>query len=164
MAWEHLEVREATQQDEDALVVLINDAFAIEKGDFKVIDRITHDELRGYRQRGRFLVAMDGGTMLACVFVRTGDPAVSADAGYLGLLSVLPRKQKAGLGAFMTLQAEAWLQQHGCSAVELNILDVRPELRPYYEGLGYRVLRSYPTPYPERFTRPVQFVRMRKVL
>jgi ribosomal protein S18 acetylase RimI-like enzyme len=174
-----LAFRQATGADSDALVALINAAFAVEKGKFKVQERITAEELQGYWSHGTFLVAerADSGTgadgnptrhrMLACVFVEVLTPPAESRSGgvaYFALLSVDPAHQHQGLGRAMTAQAEAWAMQRGCHAMELDVLDLRPELQPMYEGMGYRVVSVRPSPVPERFTCPVQFVRMSKLL
>jgi hypothetical protein len=48
--------------------------------------------------------------------------------------------------------------------MELDTLDVRPELPPIYERMGYRIVSVRPSPVAEWFTQPVKFVRMRKTL
>jgi len=168
--------RQANAADTPALLELINTAFAVEKGKFKAQERITAaNELEGYLSRGIFLVAENTNEavaestpeMLACVFVEILSPPSESRSGgvaYFGLLSVDPEHQRQGLGREMTLRAEAWALAQGCRVMELDTLDVRPELPPIYERIGYRVVSIRPSPVPERFTQPVQFVRMRKQL
>ena len=87
-----MEIRIATGADFDAVMRLINAAFAIELS-FKVRDRINHPELEEYFGKGNFLLSEENGRPTGCVFVeRTGEHA------YLGLLSVDPSLQKQGLG------------------------------------------------------------------
>ena len=171
----HITCRQATPEDTAALIALINAAFAIEKGKFKTQERIDDAELEDYFARGVFLVAeTEGGPaqpsrreMPACVFVEILSPPAESRSGgvaYFGLLSVSPEYQRRGLGREMTLRAEAWALAQGCHAMELDTLDVRPELPPIYERMGYRIVSVRPSPVAEWFTQPVKFVRMRKTL
>jgi GNAT superfamily N-acetyltransferase len=171
-----LTYRLATLQDLPALTALINAAFAIEKGKFKSQERITaNQELEDYFARGVFLIAETEGEpaqpsrreMPACVFAEILSPPAESRGGgvaYFGLLSVAPQYQRHGLGREMTLRAEAWALAQGCHAMELDTLDVRPELPPIYERMGYRIVSVRPSPVAEWFTQPVKFVRMRKTL
>jgi GNAT superfamily N-acetyltransferase len=157
-----MRIREATWADAAAMERLINAAFSVEKGHFKQIERITQAELREHFADGTFLLAEEEGALLASVYVQ--GCTEQGEAGYLGMLSVLPALQGQGMSRRMTHEAEQWCAAHGCCAIELDTVDLRPELRIIYGKMGYAVFSTRPAPCPERFTQPVQFIRMRKLL
>ncbi len=163
-----LTIREANPADQPTLMRIINAAFAVEKlaapgqPAIKNEERLTEAELQDYASRGTFLLAEDCHPV-AAVFVQP-QPDVRPHAGFLGLLAVDPGHQRHGLGRRMTAAAEQWLAAHNCRFVELDTLDVRPELAPVYQAMGYRVVSIKPAPCPERFLVPVKFIRWRKDL
>lgn len=89
-------------------------------------------------QKGEFLLAEDGsGQVVACVYTE-----VRGDGGYLGMLSVDPPRQGTGLGRIMAEAAEKHLAERGCRGIDLRVLSPRRELLPFYEKLGYAVVRT----------------------
>lgn len=156
--------RNATPADAEALVALVNDAFLIE-ADTLAGDRIDLEEVRDRLETGGFLVCDgDGGGLDGCVYVE-----VRADGGYLGLVSVAPSRQKAGLGRDLMAAAEDWLRDAGCGVSQLWVLSVRPELSAWYERMGYRLVRTEPfeavNPPPTRtLLRPCHFLVMERAL
>jgi GNAT superfamily N-acetyltransferase len=151
--------REATTADVPALVALVNLAYRVEDA-FCVGDRCDAAELASLLETGRFLVtpALD-----ACVYVEPrADGAV-----YLGLLSVHPSRQGAGLGVALMAAAEGWARARGATRMELTVIDLREEaLHAWYAKRGYRFAGEAPVPVSKtsRFTRPVRFLRMTKAL
>jgi GNAT superfamily N-acetyltransferase len=153
-------VREARLEDAAAVEALVNAAFAVEKGRFKEMERLDRAETLAHFASGKFLLAEDAaGALVACVYVSRKE-----DVGYFGMLSVDPARQRTGLGRRMAAEAEQWCRARGCSAMELVVVDLRTELPPIYERLGYRAVGLEEAPHPERFTVPVKFLRMRKDL
>jgi GNAT superfamily N-acetyltransferase len=57
--------------------------------------------------------------------------------GYLGMLAVDPVHQGKGLGRMMVEAAEERFRIEGCEAVEIIVLNLRPELPPIYRRFGY---------------------------
>ena len=93
-------LRYATDSDVEAIVSLVNRAFAIESF-FKTGDRIDEAQIREMMQHGPFLLLAENDTLIACVYVeRRGDRV------YIGVLAVDPPKQKLGIGARMMREAE----------------------------------------------------------
>jgi GNAT superfamily N-acetyltransferase len=124
-------IRTASASDAPALVRLINKAFAVERF-FKEADRTDLDDIRHHMKEGTFLVLEEGTDLAACVFVR-----VAGKRGYIGLLSVDPTRQGAGLGSFMMQRAEDYCARAGCRVVDLRIVNLRQELLSYYGKRGY---------------------------
>jgi sugar-phosphatase len=124
-------LRKASASDCAAMVPLINSAFAIEK--FLDGDRTNEGELKQRMQKGEFLLGSDeSGRVLASVYVEVRGPR-----GYFGMLAVDPGQQRSGLGRKMVDAAEEYCRSKGCSAMDLTVLSLRPELPPLYRKLGY---------------------------
>jgi GNAT superfamily N-acetyltransferase len=62
---------------------------------------------------------------------------INEAAGYFGMLAVDPNRQKSGLGAKLIAAAEEFARKRGCSVMEITVVNIRPELFPYYRKLGY---------------------------
>jgi len=149
----------ATEVDLSPLLRLTNTAFAVERF-FKNEDRLNESKLRAYFQKGNFLVAEEDGKLVASVYVeRNGDRA------YLGLLSVDPAQQKRGLGRRLTAAAEEFAREMGAHFMDLTVVNLRTELPPIYEKLGYRITGTAPFPMDQMpVTMPCHFICMTKEL
>ena len=121
--------------------------------------RTDEAEVAGCLASGSFLVDDEDGRLAGCVYV-----ARHGDRGYFGLLSVRPDRQGSGLGRRLVEAAEDRLRGEGFREIEILVVDLRRELFPFYERLGYREAGFEPFP-PEPSTRqPCRFVVMRKAL
>lgn len=126
-----LHSQKASPSDIPALVRLINSAFSIEK--FLEGDRTSGDQLQQMMQTGEFLLGCDrSGKLLAAVYVE-----IRGQRGYFGMLAVDPEHQGNGWGTRMVRVAEEYCREKGCSAMDLYVLSLRPELPPIYRKLGY---------------------------
>ena len=67
--------------------------------------------------------------------------------GYLGLLTVEPRQQAAGIGRQLLDAAEAEVQTRGCDRMEMTVIAQRLELIAWYERRGY-ALKGERRPFP----------------
>lgn len=127
----NLTFRRATDSDCAAMSRLINSAFAIEK--FIEGDRTNENELKERMRKGEFLLGYDGsGKLVASVYVE-----VRRTRGYFGMLAVNPQRQGSGLGRKMIEAAEEYCREKGCTAMDLTVLSLRPELLSLYRKLGY---------------------------
>ena len=154
-----MNIRMATEADFDPLLSLTNTAFEVERF-FKVEDRLNPSMLRSYFDKGNFLVLEEDGRLVASVYVeRKGDRA------YLGLLAVDPSQQKRGLGRRLTAAAEEFSREMGVRFMDLTVVNVRTELPPIYEKLGYRITGTAPFPADQMpVTQPCHFICMTKEL
>jgi len=171
-----LVVRLATARDAPALVALVNSAY---RGDSSRAGWSTEADLldgqridpEGVIETIRtpdtvILVHEDGGVPAACVqLARSGTDC------YLGLLTVEPNTQAAGLGRRLLATAERWAVEHwGVESVHMTVLVQRAELIAWYERRGYvRTGVRKPFPYgDERFGLPkrqdLEFEVLRKTL
>lgn len=91
----------------------------------------------------RLLIA-DGDTgPIGCVCVRR----LASDIGYLGLLTVDPQLQAAGLGRRLIAAAEAEACGWGAKAMEMTVIAQRRELIDWYIRRGY-ALTGERRPFP----------------
>ncbi|HTV82702.1 MAG TPA: GNAT family N-acetyltransferase [Acidobacteriaceae bacterium] len=152
--------RFAEDPDQEALMGLINRAFAVESF-FIRGDRVSPQRLREYMQTGRFLLAEENGALLGCVYVE-----LHGEAAYLGLLSVDPARQKAGLGRRMVGAAEEFARETGARRMELTVVNLRTELPPFYQKLGYALAGTEPIREEmlPRVNQACHFIRMSKPL
>ena len=125
-------IRRATPEDRSSLAAVVNGAFAIET--FIGGTRTDEHDLARLMHAGDFLIGEnESGEPRAAVNVE-----VRGSRGYLGMLAVDPSHQGKGWGRIMVEAAENYFRQRNCTAVDMHILSLRPELPPFYRKLGYR--------------------------
>ena len=154
-----LKLRTATPDDAAAIAALINQAFSVERF-FIDGERTSTDEIRAMMRKGEFLVLADG-ALAAVVYIE-----LRGERGYFGMLSVDPAQQKRGLGRKLVDIAEQRCREAGCRIMELQTVNLREELPPYYRKLGY--VESGTNPFTEKAAErtklPCHFILMEKPL
>ena len=155
---ENLEIRLAVASDVAAIVRIVNLAYQVEAF-FIEGERTDAAEIGRLLARGAFLVAERHGAMVGSVFVED-----RGDHGYIGLVSVEPALQSAGIGRVLMDAAERRCSDAGHPRVELLVVDLRSELPPWYRRLGYRVVATRPFPAGAPIRRPCAFLVMSKRL
>jgi predicted N-acetyltransferase YhbS len=150
--------RTATADDAEALVRLINRAFAIELKFFST-ERIDLPGVLEHVKKGTILVAEETGTLAGCVYLE-----VRGELSYFGLLAVDPDHQGRRIGLKLIDAAEGFGRDAGCTVMQIRILHLRTELPPFYEKLGYTVLRNETPPQISTAYQPYQFILMEKGL
>ncbi len=155
-----MEFRFAEERDLPAIMSLVNEAFAPETF-FIRGDRLDTEKTRGYFDRGRFLLAEEDGAPVACVYVE-----LHGDRAYLGLLSVDPARQKGGIGRRLVAATEEFAREMGARHMDLTVVNLRTELPPLYQKLGYSVVGTEPIreEMVPRLKLPCHFIRMSKPL
>jgi ribosomal protein S18 acetylase RimI-like enzyme len=127
-------IRLANAADIPALAEMINAAFSIET--FLEGTRTDSDRLTSSMRKGEIFLAEasrdSGGRVLASVYTE-----LRADHGYMGMLAVAPDLQGSGLARRLVLAAEDHFRRHGCKAVDISVLSLRPELLPIYRRFGF---------------------------
>lgn len=83
------------------------------------------------------LVARDAAAIVGCVAVTRKDTENDTALAYLGMLSVAPDLQSAGLGRRLLDAAEDCAQAQGIAAMEMTVIDSRESLIAWYERRGY---------------------------
>jgi N-acetylglutamate synthase-like GNAT family acetyltransferase len=154
--------RRATSDDIPALVRLINAAYVVEQF-FIHGDRTSATEIGAKlaMPAAFFLVIDDGdpGQLIGAVYLHH-----QLDRAHLGMLSVRPDRQGEGHGRALVGAAEAESRALGCTALDLDVVDLRHELPAFYGALGFVPLDTLPFPEPEKLRRDAHLIRMTKVL
>lgn len=151
--------RRAGDEDVPALSRLINAAFVVEQTVFGG-DRVDDLGIRAYMGSGKFLLAEDSGGLVGCVYIE-----IREDRAYLGLLSVQPARQGAGLGTQLVAAAEKFAQGSGAAVMDLRVISARAaQLLPFYQRLGYQVIRTEPFPSSLVTKLPSHYILMSKPL
>ena len=157
----HPAVRVATHTDIPALVRLINAAYQVEQF-FIHGERTTDRDIRiRIETPGAMFLVIDGAEaeLAAAILVE-----IRGERGYFGMLSVDPARQKEGLGRLLVREAEARCAAVGCRVMDMVVVNLRSELPPYYERLGYRTAGTYAFHSPEKLKQPAHLVLMSKPL
>jgi GNAT superfamily N-acetyltransferase len=150
--------RLAVPADADVLAALISLAYRVEDF-FKIGDRTDADDVRKRMQNGAFLVLEENGTIVGSVYVE-----VHGDTGYFGMLSIDPTRQGQGLGSTLIAAAEDHCRRAGCQTMELEVVNLRTELPPFYHRFGYAEAGTRPFTEHERTKLPCHFIVMAKAL
>jgi ribosomal protein S18 acetylase RimI-like enzyme len=79
------------------------------------------------------------------------------------MLSVNPALQGRGLGRRLVDAAENYARVHGCSAMDIRVVNLRTELPAFYRKLGYAETGEV-EPDDPRALQPFHFVTMSKPL
>lgn len=162
-----MRIRLAELSDAEAVTSLINSAFRKAEAFLIDRDRIDRASVQSFLQTGKFLLAEDNGVdkdeheavLAGCVYVE-----LRGDRSYLGLLSVDPSRQKAGLGSTLMNAAEDYCAKAGCRFMDLRIVNLRQELPRFYHRRGYAETGTDPfTPGLEP-KLPCHFIKMSKPL
>jgi predicted N-acetyltransferase YhbS len=153
-----LTTRFAADADAQAIAALVNAAFKVQRF-FIDRDRINPDQVRDMLRTGKYLLAEDGGRMIACVYVEIRGPR-----GYFGLLAVDPARQGEGLGRKMVAEPEDYARAAGWEFMDLRIVNLRTELPPFYRRLGYEETGTEPFAADAKPSQPCHFIKMSKPL
>ena len=153
-------IRTARLDDASAITALINQAFAVELF-FKQGDRISAPAVGALLEKGTMLLAetpLEPGP-LGSVYIE-----IRGNRVYVGLLAVDPGRQGRGIGRLLMRAAEDYGRAHGCSGVDITVVNLRTELPPFYRKLGYVETGTAPFDRDEPTTRPCHFIAMSKTL
>jgi len=154
-----IRIRQASDNDVEALTRLINAAFVVEQVVFDG-DRVDDLGVRAYMSGGTFLLAENVEGLAGCVYIETRDTR-----SYLGLLSVQPARQGTGIGRQLVTAAENFARQSGSRVMDLRVISARREqLLPFYQRLGYAFVRDEPFPSGLTTRAPSHYILMSKPL
>ena len=84
---------------------------------------------------------------------------IQAKGLYLGMLTVSPLLQAAGIGRQLLVAAEEYAKEKECPCIFMRVISVRHELIAWYERHGYKNSgETKPFPDDDRFGIPTQFL------
>jgi ribosomal protein S18 acetylase RimI-like enzyme len=143
-------IRLATPDDLPRLVELINSAYSIET--FLEGTRTNLERLAESMKTGKIFVMEDGeGNLLASAYTE-----LRGARGYLGMLAAHPAHQGRGLAHRIFLAAQDHFRAHGCTAIDISVLSLRPELLPIYRRFGFVETGTEPFHFPRTFKEQVE--------
>lgn len=85
-----------------------------------------------------------------------------AERLYFGMLSVAPAHQKTGLARALVDGVESHARRRGCTSVELDVVNLREELPPFYSKLGFTPTGTAPFLKGHKLKRPIHLILMSK--
>lgn len=151
--------------DLDAIVALVNGAY---RGEGALRSWTTEAGLMGGQRIDRamlgadlaasssaeILVQREGSDLLGCVWVELLPDHVA----YLGMLSVRPELQAAGVGRRLLEAGEDWARSRGARRMRMSVVQVRDSLIAWYQRRGYQLTgETQPFPYEDqRFGVPLR--------
>jgi N-acetylglutamate synthase-like GNAT family acetyltransferase len=153
-----ISIRTASERDAEAIARLVNTAFLVEQF-FIERDRTNPATVRGLMEKGKFLLAEDGASLVGCVYTE-----LRGEHGYFGMLSIDPSRQQMGVGRLLVDAVENIFRDVGCKFSDLMIVNVRTELHTLYHRWGYvdTGMGIYDDPTPTKIS--VHFIKMSKPL
>ncbi|MBC6699361.1 GNAT family N-acetyltransferase [Hymenobacter puniceus] len=169
-----LQISPATSADLPALADLVNNAYRGEASlrgwttEAHLLDgpRTNEADLRELSAApgATFLLARtDSGELVGSVYIKPQAPDL-----YVGMLSVDPTRQAAGIGRQLLAATEVQARQAGHSGVLISVISVRYELIAWYERLGFqRTGEVLPFPLdasPSIPKQPLELLLLRKAL
>ena len=89
-----------------------------------------------------FVAVAEGGRVAGWVHVLARRFLESDLHAEIGGLVVDAGARRRGVGKTLVMAAEEWAQEHGCATVRVRSNMKRVEARPFYERMGYRVVKS----------------------
>jgi ribosomal protein S18 acetylase RimI-like enzyme len=133
-------IRPATIEDIPELVRLVNSAYRGEggwTGESHLIggprtSAADVEELVSEKD-GEILTDWEEDELMGCVYLKK-----EGEKLYLGMLSVWPAKQGAGIGKALLHAAVEYAIVHGCRAIRITVISAREELIAWYERHGFR--------------------------
>jgi N-acetylglutamate synthase-like GNAT family acetyltransferase len=150
--------RDARTDDAEDISRLINNAFLVEQF-FIERDRTNPATVRSLMQKGKFLLAEDGPSLVGCIHLE-----FRGERGYFGMLSINPSRQRMGVGRQLVDAVEKYFRDAGCKFSDMKIVNVRTDLHTLYHRWGYVDTGTavYDDPTPTKI--PVHFITMSKPL
>ncbi|HEX6252335.1 MAG TPA: GNAT family N-acetyltransferase [Gemmatimonadaceae bacterium] len=154
--------RRAATDDVAAIVRLVNTAYRVE--DFFVRgDRTSEEDVRARvaAPHGSFLVidAPEAHALAGAVYVE-----IRGDRGHFAMLAVDPERQGQGIARALVRAVEDHCLAAGCHYLDIDVVNLRSELPPFYAKLGFVPDGTAPFPDPTKLRRAAHVVLMTKPL
>jgi len=128
-------IRAATGEEVDAVVGLIQRAFAQYRGRLQPESSAlseTAATIRSAMATGILLVAIEQGCIAGCVSVQR-----KADFAYAGRLAVDPQARGRGIARRLVAEAESLARQMGVGRLRVDVRLALPENRAFFRALGF---------------------------
>lgn len=103
------------------------------------------------------LEVVETGALAGSIYVKR-----KGGAAHLGFIAVDPARQGQRLGHRLIEEAAAHARAAGCTALELDVFDVREELHGFYRSAGFTETGTAPFEPKELLLRPAHLIQMRR--
>jgi predicted N-acetyltransferase YhbS len=153
-----MKTRPASAADCPAITRLINTAFEVERF-FIPNDRISLESVQRYLDSGCYLLAENDSGLCGLIYFE-----IRGIRGYFGMLSVRPDMQGQGLAHRLIHEVEKYLYNAQCRHLDIQIVNIRPELFPFYSKLGFIETGTQPFVKSDIALMPCHFINMSKPL
>ncbi len=145
---DELVIVEATEADAATITQILHTAFEEYRGVLDPPSGAHAETVEHVRERmtvAHVGLARYGGVPAGCVFYEPKEGGI-----YFGRLAVLPEYRQHGIGRALVDYVESQARAMGMTRVRLGVRLALPQLRAYYEHLGYHLyeLGTHPG-YPE---------------
>ena len=169
-----MRIMPASQSDTAALEKLINSAYRGEgskKGWTTEADLL--DGTRTDQTNLLELINKPNGVILKCLseegeIIGCVNLEKNNDKLYLGMLTVSPNMQGAGIGKKLLVAADQYARENNCKRVYMTVISVRAELIAWYERHGFKKTgETKPFPIGEKFgiqKQPLEMIVLEKIL
>ena len=163
----------AGETDIPALVALVNSAYRGETSrqgwttEADLLDGLRTDQKAMQeliRKPGSVILKYtdDANQLIGCVNLQQQE-----DKLYLGMLTVSPNLQGAGIGKILLLASEAYAVKNNFSTIVMSVISIRQELIAWYERHGYKrtgQMKPFPTGDPSFGIprQPLEFIFLEK--
>lgn len=158
-----MKIRPGTREDLHALYELINDAYQVETGTegpaFKHTNRLISIEEAEELFVSQLAVAEISGQIVGMISYQPVEAGV-----YFGPFAVSVRAQGRGVGRALMTYVDSYGRGIGAANVEISVVNCRSDIIPLYEKMGFAQVGTLPFPAPERCTKEVHMILMRKPL
>jgi ribosomal protein S18 acetylase RimI-like enzyme len=135
-----MQIRMAKIEDISELVKLVNSAYRGEGGWTGEAHLIAGPRTRAAdveellrHSGGVILTDWEGDELAGCVYLKK-----EGEKLYLGMLSVWPARQGAGIGKRLIAAATEYAVEQHCKSIRITVISVREELIAWYERHGFR--------------------------
>ncbi len=153
--------RDAVAADIPEIVRVTNIAYRVEEF-FKRGDRTSADDIRRRMNEPNasfVVIESDAGTLAGAVWME-----ILKDRGHFGLLAVDPAHQGKGIARALIDGVEQRCTARGCHHVDIEVVNLREDLPPFYSKLGFEVSGTKPFSPPEELTRAAHLVTWSKAI
>lgn len=187
MASHKVTLRAACEDDAAGLFEIVNAAYAVELGDsgrafkrnnrYNTVDEILHDIREA--DDGSFITAelsenagdgtAEGGAEEKLVGCVRSQVDLSQLRGNFGPFAVHPSAQGHGVGTALLDAVHERCRTAGCTHVQIEVVNHRTDLIPYYTARGYQQVGTAPCDAAHncdesQITRPSHFILLRRDL
>lgn len=136
---DHFSVRPARFTDAPGIAILCGQ-LGYPSSQEEVVQRLT--ESQGDESSVIYVAERSDGRLVGWIQVGVRHLVVTNRQAEIEGLVVDSFYRRSGIGHVLVERAESWARAKGCSVISLRSNVIRNEARPFYEGIGYKVVKT----------------------